>query len=102
MSPSTAAAHIEPPLAHVSLSKDAESRIVFWSSPDESMHSASVVCAVAELAPNTLINMRVAGEGPDYVKRGGKIYYRKLDVVRWMRGEESRRPALVRASRTSA
>lgn len=71
----------------VALSEAAETKLVFWAAPDDSMHPTSVVCAVVELTHNTLQNMRVTGEGPRYVKRGGKIYYRKADVVSWMRGE---------------
>lgn len=86
----------------VTLSAEAESRLVFWSSPDDSLHPVSVVCAVTDLAGNTLTNLRVAGEGPDYIKRGGKIYYRKASVVRWMSGEGLPRPVQARDARSAA
>ncbi|MCK0511943.1 hypothetical protein [Aromatoleum buckelii] len=88
MTPST-----NPALAPVTLSREAEAQLVFWAAPDESIHPAATVAAVTELAANTLQNFRVSGEGPDYLKRGAKIYYRKADVLSWMRGEDPRRRA---------
>ncbi|MCK0506334.1 hypothetical protein [Aromatoleum anaerobium] len=84
---------VNPALAPVTLSREAEAQLVFWAAPEESIHSAATVAAVTELATNTLQNFRVSGEGPDYIKRGGKIYYRKTDVISWMRGEDPRRRA---------
>lgn len=86
----------------VTLSESAEARLVFWAAPDESLHPAAVVCAVADLSSNTLQNMRVSGDGPDYIKRGGKIYYKKSAVVSWMKGEATRRPVAVCDPRSAA
>lgn len=89
MTPST-----NPALAPtVTLSREAEAQLVFWAAPEESIHAVAAVAAVTDLAPGTLQNLRVAGEGPDYIKRGGKIYYRKTDVISLMRGEDPRRRA---------
>ena len=88
MTPST-----NPALAPVTLSPAAEAQLVFWAAPEESIHAVAAVAAVTDLAPGTLQNLRAAGEGPDYIKRGGKIYYKKTDVISWMRGEEPRRRA---------
>lgn len=68
----------------IKLSDEAEARIVFWSSPDESVHPASIIAAVTELAPNTLQNLRTSGDGPEYIKRGGRIYYCKAAVLKWL------------------
>ncbi|MCC4115328.1 helix-turn-helix domain-containing protein [Aromatoleum toluclasticum] len=71
----------------ITLSPQAEAAIVFWSAPMDSMHTAQTVCAVTGMAFNTLTNWRSQGEGPKSVRRGGRAYYRKSDVLAWMQGE---------------
>lgn len=70
----------------VTLSPEAEAAIVFWSAPMESMHTQQTVCAITGMATNTLTNWRAQGEGPKSVRRGGRAYYRKSDVLAWMDG----------------
>lgn len=86
----------------IALSDEAEGVAVFWNTPDDSLHPVSRICAVLELAHNTLQNMRANGEGPDCIKRGGKIYYRKSAVVSWMQGEQGRRPAATQSPHAAA
>lgn len=97
--PSQTAASATPQGQAAALSDTAEAKLLFWTSPEESIHSAKIVSAVLELTSTTLQNMRVAGEGPDYIKRGGRVYYCKRDVVTWMRGETGNRRAIVNSSR---
>jgi len=42
------------------------------------------VAAYTGLAPKTLENMRWRREGPPYVKLGGRVLYRKVDVDAWL------------------
>ena len=84
----------------VTLSKEAEERLLFWLLPPESIHPVAVIAAVTEIAPNTLQNMRVSGEGPAFIKRGGRVYYRKDAVVTWL--EMARSPTEKSSSRNTA
>jgi hypothetical protein len=56
---------------------------MFWSSNDVSWHPPETVAAVTELSTNTLVNWRAMGKGPDFVKSGKLIYYRKCDIIKW-------------------
>lgn len=58
---------------------------MFWASSTESWHTPETVCAVADLALNTLANWRANGRGPQFVKDGKLVYYRKVDVVEWFK-----------------
>ena len=58
---------------------------MFWSSNDDSWHTQDTVAAVTELSTNTLKNWRAQGKGPEFVKSGKLIYYRKPDVIKWFR-----------------
>lgn len=80
MTPAQAAAL--PPAIH--LSPGAEASLVFWTSAADSIHPARVVAEALGVAENTLCNWRAAGEGPAYLKGGGRVYYRKSAVVAWM------------------
>lgn len=71
-------------IPEVRLSREAESKVVFWTAPDSAVHSEDVIAAVLGVAVNTLSNWRVAGEGPVYVKRGRKVYYSGRDVRAWL------------------
>lgn len=83
----------------VTLSDAAEARLVFWASPPESVHPAAVIAAVTDIAINTLQNLRVSGEGPAFIKRGGRVYYRKDAVVTWL---DSPQPIAGRDPRSAA
>lgn len=56
---------------------------LFWQANDESWHSPKTISAVIDLSLNTLNNWRVMGKGPDYVRSGPLVYYKKCDVLRW-------------------
>ena len=45
---------------------------------------------VLRLAPITLHRWRNAGKGPPYIEMGRKVYYRRVDLERWI--EEQQRP----------
>jgi hypothetical protein len=44
-------------------------------------------------AKSTLEKLRCYGGGPRFYKRRGKVYYRRLDVDRWMKGVETEKAA---------
>lgn len=58
---------------------------MFWASNEDSWHSPETVAAVADLSTNTLVNWRAQGRGPQFVKDGKLIYYRKADVIAWFK-----------------
>lgn len=39
--------------------------------------------AYSDLSPHTLNTMRSRGDGPRYVKRGGRVFYTKEDLDDW-------------------
>lgn len=80
----TATATDDPKSKVITLSPEAEAAIVFWSAPLDSMHTQQTVSAIIGLAVTTLTNWRAMGDGPKSVRRGGRVYYRKSDVLAWM------------------
>jgi excisionase family DNA binding protein len=48
----------------------------FWSS--------DYVAALVGLTRNTLEKWRVRGQGPPFVKLGGRVRYRRSDVLAWI------------------
>lgn len=70
----------------VTLPEDAARAQVFWSSAGDCYFTAKTVCAVLDVAEQTLANWRVSGDGPKFVKRGRILYYRKEDVMTWLKG----------------
>ena len=58
---------------------------VFWAAGDDAYYTAATVAAVLELSEQTLANWRVSGGGPLFVKKGRILYYRKADVVAWLK-----------------
>ena len=70
----------------VTLPEDAARAKVFWSSAGDCYFTAKTVCAVLDVAEQTLANWRVSGDGPKFVKRGRILYYRKEDVMAWLKG----------------
>ena len=65
---------------------------MFWASNEDSWHSQDTVAAVTELSPQTLMNWRAQGKGPDFVKSGKLVYYPKRNVIRWFQGFQASRP----------
>jgi hypothetical protein len=62
-----------------------ERAAMFWASNDDSWHSPETIAAVADLSTHTLVNWRAQGRGPQFVKSGKLIYYRKSDVLAWFK-----------------
>lgn len=70
------------------LSAAAESRLLFWSSPEEALFPADVAAHVLDVDYSTLARWRCTEQGPKFCKRGAKIYYRKRDLLAWMESRE--------------
>ena len=69
----------------ITLPEDAARVQVFWASAGDCYFTAKTVSAVLDVADQTLANWRVSGGGPKFVKRGRILYYRKEDVVAWLK-----------------
>jgi hypothetical protein len=59
---------------------------VFWAADEDTYYTASTVASVLELSEQTLANWRVSGDGPAFVKKGRILYYRKAEVLAWLKG----------------
>ena len=65
---------------------DAVARVqVFWASADDAYFSPETIIAVTELTNNTLTNWRSQGRGPEFVRQGKLVYYKKAAVVKWLK-----------------
>lgn len=58
---------------------------VFWAAGEDAFFSPGTVAIVLEVSKQTLSNWRVIGTGPCFSKRKSAIYYRKGDVVAWIK-----------------
>ena len=58
---------------------------VFWTSANDAFFTPKTVSAALDIAEQTLANWRVTGGGPKFVKKGRILYYRKEDVVTWLK-----------------
>lgn len=70
----------------ITLPESAARSHVFWAAAGDCFFTAKTVCAVLEVAEQTLANWRVSGGGPKFVKQGRILYYRKDDVLAWLKG----------------
>ncbi len=66
------------------LSAEAQAALVFSLASLDSDHPADRVAAYLGSSTGTLANWRNIGGGPRFRKLGGKIYYRKADVMAWI------------------
>jgi hypothetical protein len=56
----------------------------FWRAPDEALFKQEVVAAAIEVSPAYLERGRWAGYGPEYLKVGRLVRYRKKSVLDWL------------------
>lgn len=47
------------------------------------------LAVLLDVKPMTLLHWRRKGLGPDYVKLGGSIFYRRTAVVEWIAAQET-------------
>lgn len=55
---------------------------------DDPLRSSDEFARQARLSPRTVNAWRSRGRGPDFVKVGGKVYYRQSAIDRWLKGQE--------------
>jgi hypothetical protein len=60
----------------------------FWTAHEDALFSPRTVALVLDLCVNSLDKYRAAEKGPKYIKMLYKIYYRKRDVLEYMKGFE--------------
>lgn len=65
---------------------------MFWASNDESWHTTETIAAVTELSINTLLNWRSQGVGPVFFKSGRMVFYRKKDIMAWLKTFQPSQP----------
>ena len=46
--------------------------------------------AMLRLSPRTLERYRVTGEGPPFIKLGGRVFYRRSDLIAWCAARQRR------------
>ena len=61
----------------------------FWESPNEALLTSPVVAAGRNCSPALLERERWQKTGPKYVKINSRVFYRKADVLAWLRERES-------------
>lgn len=69
----------------ITLPEDVARVHLFWASAADSYFTPKTVGAVLDVAEQTLANWRVSGDGPKFVKSGRILYYRKEDVLAWLK-----------------
>ncbi|MBN2371764.1 MAG: helix-turn-helix domain-containing protein [Vicinamibacteria bacterium] len=47
--------------------------------------SAREAAALIHMRPKTLANKRVYGDGPPYIRAGGRVLYSRRDLDEWLR-----------------
>jgi hypothetical protein len=56
----------------------------FWTSPDEALFNQEIVAAALDVSSAYLERGRWAGYGPEYLKVGRLVRYRKKSVLDWL------------------
>ena len=57
---------------------------IFWTAPDDALFASPTIATVRSIAVATLERERSMKTGPKYFKVGGRVLYRKSDVVAWI------------------
>ena len=56
----------------------------FWTAPDDALFASPTIARVRTIAVATLERERAMKTGPRYFKVGGRVLYRKSDVIAWI------------------
>jgi hypothetical protein len=64
--------------------------ISMFIDPEELIPSDGAA-AQLDVQPQTLASWRTQGRGPDFVKVGRAVFYRKADIAAWL-GQQRRQP----------
>jgi hypothetical protein len=56
----------------------------FWTAPDDALFATPAIARVRSVSVALLERERWLGTGPKYLKVGGRVLYRKADVLEWI------------------
>jgi predicted DNA-binding transcriptional regulator AlpA len=56
----------------------------FWAAPADALFASPTIAKVRSVAVATLERERSMKAGPKYCKVGGRVLYRKADVLAWI------------------
>jgi hypothetical protein len=56
----------------------------FWTAPEDALFATPVIARVRSISVASLERERWLKTGPKYLKIGGRIPYRKADVLTWI------------------
>jgi hypothetical protein len=62
--------------------------LLFWTAPDEALFPSAVIARVRNVSIALLERERWRQTGPRSVKLGGRVLYRKRDVLDWIEKQE--------------
>jgi hypothetical protein len=63
--------------------------ILFWTAPNEALFPSSVIAKVRNVSVALLERDRWQNTGPKSIKLGGRVLYRKADVLKWIAQQET-------------
>jgi hypothetical protein len=63
--------------------------ILFWTAPNEALFPSSVIAKVRNVSVALLERDRWQNTGPKSIKLGGRVLYRKADVLKWIEQQET-------------
>jgi hypothetical protein len=58
--------------------------LLFWTAPNEALFPQGVISRVRHVSDALLERERWQNSGPKYLKLGGRVLYRKSDVLKWI------------------
>jgi hypothetical protein len=76
--------------------------IVFWSAPNQALFPSAVIAKVRNVSVALLERERWQNTGPKYLKLGGRVLYRKSDVLEWIGLHEKESALVITALNTRA
>jgi hypothetical protein len=53
--------------------------------PPGHLHNTVKTASLLEIRPGTLELYRSVGAGPRFIRRGRNVYYRHIDIIKWLR-----------------
>jgi hypothetical protein len=58
--------------------------LIFWQAPEAALFPTKIIAKVRCVSEALLERERWAGTGPKSIKLGGRVLYRKSDVLAWI------------------
>jgi hypothetical protein len=66
------------------MADDSNPILTFWQAPEAALFPSKIIAKVRCVSVALLERERWEGTGPKYVKLGGRVLYRKADVLKWI------------------